>query len=119
MGGPISVISEIDIKDMDLNQYQEKAAKYQLPSAPPEERIMGLLEESGEIAGVFKRMLRGDYSSEEAANKLMKELGDNLWYLARIAADNGWTLSQVAAENLDKLESRLIRNTIIGTGSDR
>ena len=104
---------------MLLNEYQEKAGKYQQQKTPPEERLMGLLEESGEVAGVFKRMLRGDYDADVAATKLHKELGDVLWYLARIAADNNWTLEEVAAANLEKLESRFIRNQIVGSGDDR
>ena len=104
---------------LTLNEYQEKAGKYQIPTAPPEERIFGLLEEAGEVAGVFKRMLRGDFSQPEAFMRLEKELGDILWYLSRICADNDWTLESVAQTNLDKLESRAIRNQIMGTGDNR
>jgi NTP pyrophosphatase (non-canonical NTP hydrolase) len=115
----MSTISEVDIRDFGLDEYQTKAGKYQVPTAPPEERVMGLLEEAGEVAGVFKRLMRGDYMQPEAAAKLEKELGDILWYVARVAADNNWTLSSVAATNLDKLESRFIRNQIMGNGDSR
>ena len=64
-------------------------------------------------------MMRGDYPPDVAATKLHKELGDILWYLSRIAADNGWDLSDVAKANLDKLESRKIRNVIMGNGDNR
>jgi NTP pyrophosphatase (non-canonical NTP hydrolase) len=104
---------------MLLNEYQEKSSEYRVPTSPPEERIMGLFEEAGEVAGIFKRLLRGDYLMGEASAKLHKELGDVLWYLSAIAADNNWTLAEVAQSNLDKLESRKIRNLIVGTGSDR
>lgn len=104
---------------MLLNDYQTNAAKYRLETSPPEERIMGLLEEAGEVAGVFKRLLRGDYDPDQAVSKLHKELGDVLWYLSAIAADNEWTLEEVAKSNLDKLESRHTRGLIMGTGSDR
>lgn len=123
----MSTVSEIDIKDMladnphslSLNEYQEKAAKYQVEAAPPEERVMGLLEEAGEVAGVFKRYMRGDYDVVECSARLEKELGDILWYLSRVAADNNWTLASVAQANLAKLESRFVRNAILGSGSDR
>lgn len=101
-----------------LDEYQFKAGHYQLPDTPPTERVFGLLEEAGEVAGVFKRMARGDFT-DDPGPKLSKELGDVLWYLARVAADNGWTLSSIAQANLDKLESRRIRNTILGSGSER
>ena len=104
---------------MTLNEFQEKAGTFQVPSAPPEERIMGLFEEAGEVAGLFKRLLRGDYDPDMVATKLHKELGDVLWYVSRIAADNGWTLQSIAEANIDKLESRKVRNLIIGEGSDR
>ena len=104
---------------MKLNEYQDKAGKFQLAGSPPEERIFGLLEEAGEVAGAFKRMLRGDYGPEVAAARLEKELGDILWYLARVAADNGWTLEQIAEGNLEKLESRLLRNVLTGDGDSR
>ena len=104
---------------MTLDEYQSKASEFKAPGTSPEERVMGLLEESGEVAGVFKRLLRGDYDDDMAATKLHKELGDVLWYLSQIAADNGWLLSDVATENLSKLESRKFRGLILGSGDDR
>lgn len=104
---------------MSFDDYQEKAATFIVNGSPPEERVMGLLEESGEVAGVFKRLLRGDYDPPVAMAKLFKELGDVLWYVSQIARDNNWKLSDVAAENIAKLESRKIRSAIIGSGSDR
>lgn len=104
---------------MLLDDYQNKAGEFQLPSAPPEERVFGILEEVGEVAGVFKKLLRGDYPPEEAMARLHKELGDVLWYLSRIAADNNWKLSDIAQSNIDKLESRKLRNVIMGSGDTR
>lgn len=107
------------LNELSLNQYQSKAADFRLPSAPPEERVMGLLEEAGEVAGIFKRLLRGDYGPDVAATKLHKELGDVLWYVSQIAGDNDWTLEDIANTNLDKLESRKLRNAIMGEGDNR
>jgi NTP pyrophosphatase (non-canonical NTP hydrolase) len=104
---------------MDLNTYQDKAGEYQVKTAPPEERVMGLLEEAGEVAGVFKRLLRGDFPPEQAMARLHKELGDVLWYVSRVAADNGWSLEDIATTNLEKLESRSVRNLILGSGDNR
>lgn len=80
---------------------------------------MGLMEESGEVAAIFKRLLRGDYGPDIAATKLYKELGDIMWYVSQIAGDNDWSLEDVAKGNLEKLESRKLRNLIVGTGDDR
>jgi NTP pyrophosphatase (non-canonical NTP hydrolase) len=107
------------MSEYSLDDYQNSAFKFRVDDVPAEERVMGLLEEAGEVAGVFKRMLRGDYTEDVAASKLHKELGDILWYLSQIAVDNGWKLSEIAQENLKKLESRSFRGLILGTGSDR
>jgi NTP pyrophosphatase (non-canonical NTP hydrolase) len=106
---------------LELDKYQQEAFKYRVPLASPEERVFGLLEEAGEVAGIFKRFLRGDFADDIGivGTKLHKELGDVLWYLSQIAEDNGWKLSEVAEENLKKLESRRIRNMITGTGDNR
>ena len=102
-----------------FNEYQAACLSFRIPASPPEERVMGLLEEAGEVAGVFKRMLRGDYDPDQAATKLHKELGDILWYIGGIAYDNGWKLSEIAQANLDKLESRQLRGVIMGSGDNR
>jgi len=103
----------------NLDEYQQACLTFRVPHSPPEERLMGLLEEAGEVAGVFKRMLRGDYDADQAATKLHKELGDVLWYLGQIAYDNGWKLSDIATTNLEKLQDRALRQTIMGSGDTR
>lgn len=104
---------------MTLDDYQNKAFTFRVETAPPEERVLGLIEEVGEVAGIFKRLLRGDFDPDVAVTKLHKELGDCLWYLSQIAVDNGWKLSEIAEANLDKLDSRKIRNKILGAGDER
>lgn len=57
-----------------------------LPVTDPrakEEAFFGLIEEAGEVAGVFKRAARGDNGGELDLDKLTKELGDLLWYTVR------------------------------------
>jgi len=50
---------------------------------------------------------------------LIKELGDVLWYVSAIAHDLGFALSHVADINIGKLQDRLNRNKIGGSGDDR
>lgn len=102
-----------------LDAYQVACTKHRTASASPEYCVMGLLEEAGEVAGVFKRLIRGDYDEDIASSKLHAELGDVLWYLGQIALDNGWKLSEVANSNLDKLDSRKLRGVLKGTGDER
>ena len=104
---------------MNLEEYQKGAAKYRLASYIPEAAVFGLCAEAGEVAAVFQKMIRGDYPVPEAMARLHKELGDILWHIAAIADDNDWTLEDIAKENLDKLESRKLRNMIMGNGDNR
>jgi NTP pyrophosphatase (non-canonical NTP hydrolase) len=47
------------------------------------------------------------------------ELGDVLWYVANLAGDLGFELEWVAQQNLDKLNSRMARGVIKGSGDYR
>lgn len=105
--------------NLSMNEYQLKATHFCVADAKPEGHVMGLIEEVGEVAGVFKRLIRGDFDDDVAVTKLRKELGDALWYLSQICVDNGWKLSDVAQDNLDKLSSRQIRGVILGAGDNR
>lgn len=49
------------------------------------EASFGLIEEAGEVAGVFKRAARGDNDGGLDRYKLTKELGDLWWYTVRCA----------------------------------
>ena len=57
-----------------------------------------------------------DYESKTA---IKKELGDVLWYLANLCNELDFTLNEVAEENLEKLNDRLLRGKISGSGDDR
>lgn len=99
--------------------YQEEIKQYRLPSYNAEAAVLGLLSECGEVAGVFNRLIRGDFDADTAASKLHYELGDVLWNIAAICNDNGWTLEQVMKSNLEKLADRKLRNAILGAGDTR
>jgi NTP pyrophosphatase (non-canonical NTP hydrolase) len=57
--------------------------------------------------------------TDERKQKIIKELGDTLWYAAQIATEIGVTLGEVAQINMDKLAARRAANLIHGEGSDR
>ena len=113
---------------MDLNDYQKRAAKYDLSEATPDlkavgfiEKVLGLVGEAGETADKIKKILRdkdGVVSNEDRA-LVVKELGDTLWYIASIARYLDVSLSDVASGNIDKLESRYQRNQLHGEGDER
>ena len=84
--------------------------------------VFGLASEAGELSGIFKRILRGDYDekyTEDIQNRIKKELGDILWYLAMCAYECDLSLSEIVEANKEKLESREKRNTLKGSGDDR
>ncbi len=104
---------------MNFDDYQKSTAEFRLPSYTPEAAVMGLLAEAGEVAAVFQKVIRGDFTPDVAATKLAKELGDILWHISEIANDNDWKLKDIAETNIEKLESRRLRNVIQGSGDDR
>lgn len=57
--------------------------------------------------------------TEERHEKILKELGDTLWYAAQVATELGVDLGEVAQQNLDKLARRRAAGLISGEGSDR
>jgi NTP pyrophosphatase (non-canonical NTP hydrolase) len=83
--------------------------------------IAGITSEVGEIAGVWKRTLRGDYNTHDFIfqARLLDELGDVLWYITSLSLENGSTLEDLIGRNMAKLSARLANNTIKGEGDDR
>lgn len=82
---------------------------------------LGLTGEAGEIANKVKKILRdkGGNVTDEDRTELSKELGDVLWYLARLADEIGYPLEDIAQKNVDKLRSRQERGVISGNGDNR
>jgi NTP pyrophosphatase (non-canonical NTP hydrolase) len=106
-------------ESINQNNYQEAVKRFRLPTYNAEAAVLGLLSEAGEVAGVFNRLIRGDFTPDQAASKLHYELGDVLWNIAAICNDNGWTLEEVMKSNIEKLADRQRRNAIIGQGDTR
>ncbi len=109
---------------MDFDNYQIEARKTAIYPNKDKNFIyptLGLVGESGEVAEKIKKILRDkngkfDYESRTA---IKKELGDVLWYLANLCNELDFTLNEVAEENLEKLNNRLSRGKISGSGDDR
>lgn len=82
---------------------------------------LGLASEAGEVTGRLKKVIR-DQKGElapEVISALVFELGDVLWYIARLAAELGASLDDVAQLNLEKLADRAARGVIGGSGDHR
>ena len=98
--------------------------------------IFGMLEEAGEIAGVCKRCMRGDYgigvkrdaevgnwkmvfADEKVIEDLAKEVGDKHWYGTRLLQELGIDWSLIETINEVKLKKRKDTGTILGHGDKR
>lgn len=108
----------------DFNDYQRQSRKtwnLVVTDHPIVYPTLGLVNEAGELAGKVKKIFRDKAGiiSEADREALKYELGDVLWYMAQIATELDLTLEEVAAANLEKLFSRLERNTIRGDGDYR
>lgn len=108
---------------MDINEYQELSDRTAI--YPKEEELhyiaLGLAGEAGEVANIVKKVIRDDKKilTEEKREKLIDELGDTAWYLVRFAQALNIPMSEILQRNHDKLESRLERNKIGGSGDKR
>ena len=77
---------------------------------------MGLASEAGEVCGKVKKLLRdGTYDP----GNLAYELGDVAFYLARLADAIGYSFENILEINYNKLQGRLNRGTISGSGDTR
>ena len=107
-----------------FNQYQKHALETAVYPNIGQNIIypaLGLTGEAGEVSELIKKMIRDDGGqlTEQRREKLLKELGDVLWYVAVVAHEAGLMLGDVAQVNLDKLSRRKSEGKITGSGSDR
>lgn len=65
---------------------------------------LGIAGEAGEVADEIKKIV--GHGREMNKDKLIKETGDVLWYVASIADELGVSMSDIAQANIDKLKER-------------
>lgn len=113
---------------MTFKDYQKQAittltSDHALGDITPElmAQILGLVDESGEVAAKFKKIIRDKNGviSEEDKLEISKELGDVLWYVSAVAHLLDLDMESIAQGNLDKLSSRRARGVIKGSGDNR
>lgn len=76
---------------------------------------LGLAGEAGEVANKIKKYIRDDKFDES----VVKEVGDVLWYVARMAQELSISLEEIAQSNAVKLSSRKERGMLQGSGDNR
>ena len=74
------------------------------------------LGEAGEVQGKIKKWLRDSHIDKV---EVCAELGDLLWYVARIADELDISLEHIARANISKLADRKTRGTLQGNGDNR
>ncbi len=93
---------------MKVNDYQKEAMTLLNPALTEKDvlmnALMGLCGESGEAIDLMKKHLYQGHALDR--DKLIKELGDIVWYLAEAATGLKIDLSEVLQRNLDKLHAR-------------
>ena len=103
---------------MELNEYQRLAketAVYDHERDSITYPILGLCNETGEVAGKLKKWKRGDYndfSKDLILKMIADELGDVFWYLAATADDLGYTFSSTITFFISNVISPLVINTL-------
>lgn len=108
---------------MNANQYQEKTletAIYPGAGTGSDEELfylaMGLASEAGEVAGKVKKLLR---DGKLDIGNLAYEIGDCLWYCARLADSIGYEMEDIMFINYNKLSRRKESGTLKGNGDER
>lgn len=79
---------------------------------------LGLAGETGEVTDIIKKMYR-DGPEKKHIDKLRGELGDVIWYWARLCDALYFNPSELLAENMAKLSSRKDRGVLGGSGDNR
>lgn len=109
---------------MDFKEYQERAGDTALYPNAGKNYIyptLGLAGEGGEIANKIKKIERdnGGVVTDEVRTVVASELGDLLWYAARLSTELGLDLETIARDNIAKLADRKARGVLGGDGDKR
>ena len=104
---------------MQFNEYQEKAKKtdtYKVKSDRLQYSVLGLVGEAGEVADKVKKIMREEKGrvGEERRQELKQELGDVLWYMAKLARELGLKFDEIAKANIEKLYRRQVHGIFSG-----
>lgn len=94
-----------------FNKYQSDVMRTAATSKDPTLQFavlgLGISGEAGEVSDIIKKVVgHGHELTPELKQKLSKELGDVLWYVAALADHLGFDLSSVANANIEKLKAR-------------
>ena len=93
---------------MNGNEYQKSAMRTLNPKLTKNEvlvnGVMGLGGESGEVIDIVKKHLFQGHPLDK--EKIIKELGDVMWYVAEVCEALDISLDEVMEGNIEKLQKR-------------
>ena len=101
--------------DLSDDEYNADMSKYEDYIAPLH-YCLGIMTEAGEIASLVKKEVF--YEKQIASDKLKLEIGDLLWYVARLLDLSDLTFEECMEANIAKLEKRY-PSGFDGTGGKR
>lgn len=109
---------------MKLDDYQKRALKTAIYPEIGKNLIyptLGFVGEAGELADKVKKIFRDDGGNmrPEVREAIVNEIGDVLWYMAALCNELSVNMSEVAEKNLEKLNSRMKRDKLHGSGDER
>ena len=112
-----------------FDEYQERCAETDLGNVGGRQKlkpewmyyVLGVAGEQGELLGKIKKLFRDQNGEEtfEFKRGVLLEMGDILWYMARLADHFGMPFSDVPDLNIKKLNSRMDREKLQGDGDNR
>ena len=108
---------------LTFKQYQIQTSKMVIYK--PEDALIynlfSLCAETGELAGKYSKVIRDNNwkLTPEIRQNMALELGDVQWGVGQCASALGYGLEQIAQMNLIKLNSRMARGVLGGSGDNR
>lgn len=109
---------------MDFEEYQKKSRKTAVYPNIGKNHVyptLGIAGEAGEIANKMGKVMRDNKNKITSQRKrdISHELGDILWFIAQLSTELKLSLNDIAEENIKKLQSRLKRGELRGSGDNR
>jgi NTP pyrophosphatase (non-canonical NTP hydrolase) len=93
---------------MTFHEYQELVKRTARATEDKEKDILysllGLGGEAGEVLDYYKKVGAHGHSFDQ--ERLMKEMGDALWYISDLCTKFGFSFEDVAQLNIKKLQAR-------------
>ena len=104
MSSNLNQTATVPTQEFSLNAYQRLSRRSRREDFTLVNGALGIAGESGEVADYIKKIEFHGHVLDK--DKLKKELGDALWYIATIADLVDIDLGDVAIENVAKLMKR-------------